>query len=167
MKRIIAFVLCMIFAFLCCSCSRQSDEACFDILCELLQAVNGEIGGDETLYSSSAEEGELGYFSDELSCTLFGEKWVTECFPKIEDCALYISVREIEEVAVFRCYSRSDTDIIAAMCLERADKLKVAQRSISNDDLTQTAHVEIRGRYVLFSFMSRSEAIAEYFYKLT
>lgn len=163
MKRYVAFIICVISTFTCCSCSGSSEVRCFDILCELLVFSKGEVGSDECLYSSTAEEGEIGYFPEELKNTFFGEKRAEECFSVIEECAVFASAREIEELAVFRCYSRSDTDSVAAMCLERADRLKVALNSVGIKDTSQKAHVEIHGKYVLYSFMDRSEAITEYF----
>ena len=163
MKRYVALILCVMSAFMCCSCSRVDEAQSFDVLCELLVFAKGEVGTDECLYSSTAEEGEVGYFPEELKNTFFGEKRAEECFPCIEECAVFVSARQIEELAVFKCYSRSDTDSVAAMCLERADSLKVALNSIGIKDTSQKAHVEIHGKYVLYSFMDRSEAISEYF----
>ncbi len=163
MKRYIALIICVISALTSCSCSGKSDVGCFDVLCELLVFSKAGVGSDECLYSSTAEEGEVGYFPEDLKNTFFGEKRAEECFSLIEECAMFVSAREIEELAVFRCYSRSDTDSVAAMCLERADMLKVALNSVGIKDTSQKAHVEIHGKYVLYSFMDRSEAISEYF----
>lgn len=166
MKKYVALSLCFFTLIFCCSCSQRKEVGCFDILCELIVYSKGEIEDEECLYTSAAEEGEIGYFSLKTRQTLFGEKRVEECFPMIEDCAVFVSARDIEEIGVFKCYSRSDTDSVAAMCLERGDILSVAINSINYKNGSKKAHIEIHGKYVLYSFMDRSEAISEYFCKL-
>ncbi len=163
MKRYVALILCIMSVFACCSCSDRHEAQCFDVLCELLVFAKGEVGTDECLYSSTAKEGEIGYFPEELRKTFFGAKRAEECFPYIEECAVFVSARQIEELAVFKCYSHSDTDSVAAMCLERADSLKVALNSVGIKNTSEKAHVEIHGKYVLYSFMDRSQAISEHF----
>ena len=165
MKKLLALLVCFCLCFLLCSCRRE--ESSFDILCELMAMGKYGTENEACIYSSIAEEGEQGYFSDELRITLYGEKRAAECFSLVEECAVYISPRDIKELAVFKCYSRSDTDSIAAMCLERADSLSVALNSISALDKNQKAHVEIHGKYVFFSFIDQSESLIKRFRELT
>jgi hypothetical protein len=138
-----------------------------DILDELLSDAGYEVRSDASLYSSLATEGEKKYFSEEQKKDMFGEKRAHECFALVEEYAIYVSTCEIKEIAVFKCYSSSDTDIVSAMCLERADALSVVLNSISALDKKQKAHVEIHGDYVLFSFADRSEALIKRFVSLT
>lgn len=166
MRRIFALCLCIATVFCFSSCNSDDKES-LDILCELLVFSKGKISEPEGVYTTDAEEGDPAYFSEEMKKSLYGEKRASECFEIIEDCAVFVSGRGAEELAVFKCYSRSDTDAVAAMCLERSESLRVALKQIKNQDTSKTTQIEIHGRYVLFSFMGRSEAIAEYFRELT
>ena len=148
-----------------CSCAAETEKSSFDILCELLSYA-GEKEENAILYSSLADLGELGYMDDSVRNTLYGEKYTEEYFSLLEEYAIYLSGRQAGEVAIFKCNSRSDTDVIARMCLERADTLKVALRGTALEEKTRSIRTEIHGRFVLFSFSDRSEEIAEYFFKL-
>ena len=111
---------------------------------------------------------------------MYGEKRVSECFEsgkggegenvggfgKIEEYSLFISSRPIGEVAIFKCFSRSDTDLVARMCLERADAIKVALNFTELEKKSETIRVQIRGRYVLFVFADHPDEISEGFLKL-
>ena len=165
MKKLLALFVCLCACFSLCSCGGESSS--LDILCELLAMGKYGTEGEACVYSSAAQEGEVGYFADELKIILYGEKRAAECFPLVEECAVYISPNKLEELAVFKCYSRSDTDSIAAMCLERADSLSVALNSIDSLNKNQKAHVEIHGRYVFFSFIDQSESLIKRFRELT
>ena len=163
MKKCIA--LAVIAVLFLCSCSQGAKKDTFDVLCELI-AYSGENEDGIILYSSTARLGELGYIDDSVKRTLYGEKYVEECFPLVEEYSISVSGRQAGEVAVFKCYSRSDTDAVAQMCLERADTIKVALRGSDLEEKSRVIRIEIHGRYVLFSFSDRSEDMAEYFSKL-
>ena len=165
MKKLLALLVSISMCFLLCSCKQEKNS--FDILCELISFGGYDSNTEAFIYSTTASEGEIGYFSGELRITLYGEDQVEECFSLIEDCSVYISPRNVGELAVFKCYSRSDTGSIAAMCLERADILSVALNSIDALNKNQKAHVEIHGRYVFFSFIDQSESLIEHFRRLT
>ncbi|MBE6592710.1 MAG: hypothetical protein E7642_01805 [Ruminococcaceae bacterium] len=163
MKRYISIVC--IFVLLFCSCAQRDKASTFDLLCELIAYV-GESEENSIFYSSFAELGELGYISDDVRKTLYGEKYVEEYFPLLEEYAICISGRQTCEIAVFKCRSHSDTDAVLQMCLERADVIKVALRGTELEEKARAIRTEIHGRYVLFSFSDRSEALAEYFCEL-
>ena len=166
MIRYIAFILSFVLAL--CSCAqvdKKDKKYTFDILCELL-AYSGESRESAVLYSSLAEYGELGYIDDTVKITLYGEKCAEEYFSLVEEYAIFTSGRQAGEIAVFKCYSRSDTDVIAQMCLERADLIKVALSGTELEEKSRAIRTEIHGRYVLFSFSDHSDKIAEYFLRL-
>ena len=163
MKKYIAFAVIAALTF--CSCARTAKKSTFDVLCELI-AYSGENEDGIILYSSTARLGELGYIDDSVKRTLYGEKYVEECFPLMEEYAISVSGRYAGEIAVFKCYSRSDTDVIAQMCLERADLIKVALSGTELEEKSRAIRTEIHGRYVLFSFSDHSDKIAEYFLRL-
>lgn len=163
MKKYIAFVLVFLLAL--CSCSQNVEEDTFDILCELL-AYSGENREEAALYSSSADIGEFGYIDDGIKTTLYGERCDKDYFPLVEEYSICLFERQAGEVALFKCYSRSDTDTIAQMCLERADLIKVMLNGTEHEEKSRAIRIEIHGRYVLFSFSDHSDKIAEYFVEL-
>ncbi len=138
------------------SCGREekSAEEILGTLCE----VAGELPDGE-IYRLSAEEGEDGYLSAELFGSLYGEDG-KELFSSgiLEDCAIYLSSFEAPyEIAVFRAYSRSDADSVAALCLTRADELQVALHRTEWESLASSAHVVVRGRWVVFLVTDNQE----------
>ena len=163
MKRYLSIVC--IFVLLFCSCAAKNEERTFDILCELI-AYAGESEENSVLYSSLADFGELGYMDEDVKKDLYGEKYIEEHFPLLEEYAICISGRQTCEIGLFKCRSRSDTDSIAQMCLERADEIKVALRGSALEEKAKAIRIEIHGRFVLFSFSDRSDEIAEYFIDL-
>ena len=174
--RILSLCLSFFLIMSFCSCGARDERSTLDLLCEVL-AYADESTGAAQIFSSEASEGELGYVRRELLLTMYGEKRVGECFEsvnggvagdfgKIEEYALFISSRPIGEVAIFKCFSRSDTDLVARMCLERADAIKVALNFTELEKKSETIRVQIRGRYVLFVFADHPDEISEGFFKL-
>lgn len=147
-----------------CSCGAQEGLDALDLLCKIVAYADESTG---EIFSSRASDGELGYIQNELLISMYGERRVEECFEsgKIEEYALFVSSRPIGEVAVFRCFSRSDTDLIAEMCFERADAIKVALNSTELEKKSETIRVQIRGRYVLFVFADHPDEISKGFFK--
>ena len=134
-------------------------SACYDtpscsyLLVKVL-AVSGEnTDGNGYLYFAKAQEGEIEYFSDELYSVMFGEGAKERYFSKIEDFAIFVSQRTAGELAIFKCFSRSDTDDIAEMCLKRADDIKVALKDSEYEEKSKTIKVEIYGNIVVLYFI--------------
>ena len=144
MKNIFLIILSLSILFGAVSC-RQSERA-EDMLyriCTELELPSGET------YLKSAEEGSAGYLDQSMINTLYGKEGAS-VFLLIEDYAIYISSFAVPyEVAVFKCYSRSDSDSVAELCLERIETLKVILRDSEHFELVQRARVEIKGRYVV------------------
>ena len=138
------------------SCSSRGDMDCSTVISSLL-GDNPEKNG--SVFLLGADEGSLEYFSDETKRSMYGESSIERYFPKIEDCAVYASSHIPEEIAVFKCYSRSDTDEVAKMCLERADMIKVSLRGGAWKSKTEKIRVTIHRRYVVFSFTDDPQEI--------
>lgn len=167
LKRSFLALLSIMIGFFSCSCARATEKSTLEILRELVSMGEYAVLSEPLIYSSLADEGDAEYLSPEIKISMYGEKRVSECFDLIEDCAVCVCPGEISELAVFKCYSKSDTDLVAAMCLERADSLSIALNSIDALNKNQKAHIEIHGRYVLFSFADQSESLIVRFRKLT
>ncbi|MBQ7383952.1 MAG: hypothetical protein IJV72_04085 [Clostridia bacterium] len=104
------------------ACSRHNRGA-EDILYEICASLSLPAG---QTYLAHTEEGGEHYLSSDTAQSLYGAESVENTFPLIEDYAIYISsFAEPCEIAVFSCYSRSDTDTVSAMCLARADEIAV------------------------------------------
>ena len=145
MKRFFALVGCLLLAFCVAACG--CDESAEDILyrtCSTLELPSG------TTYLSGAPEGSSSYFSTDTIVAMYGEAAPIEVFPLVEEYAIYLSqFAEPYEVAVFKCYSRSDADTVAKMCLERTEMLKVSLRDTTYSELAESAKVEIDGKLVI------------------
>ena len=147
MKRVFLFFACALISLYLFSCSSYGGGSAEDILYKICDELELPSGGT---YLASAEEGSERYFSDGLIEVLYGKDAKEECFSLIEDHAVYLSgFAAPYEVAVFKCFSRSDTDTVASMCLERADMLAVVLRDTDFASLSQNAIVQIRGRFVI------------------
>lgn len=118
------------------------------------------------LFESEAKEGDITFLSEGTKIALYGDKRSAECFPLIEEYAILLCTNGVGELAVFKCFSESDTDLVAAMCLERADLLKVALKSTSFADKSADISVTIRGKYVLMAFTDHNRSVCERFLKM-
>ena len=156
MKRrslsVFLLVLCILFA----SCTARENMDCSAIISKLM-GESAEKNG--RVFLLGAQEGNLEYFSDDIKKLMYGENSLERYFSKIEDCAVYVSSHVPEEIAVFKCYSRSDTDEIAKMCLERADMIKVSLRGGAWRSKIEKIRVTIHRQYVVFSFTDDPQEI--------
>lgn len=163
-------IICLVFIFLisvfCTGCSSGEDAHCEDILPELLAVSGEDFEGNGEIYFGNSAEGELGYLSESMKAKLYGESEAELAFSKIEDYALFLSSRVPGEIAIFKCYSASDTDTVAAMCLERADTLKVALRGSEWEGKSEKIRVTIHRRYVVMSFTDHSQKVIDRFRSL-
>ena len=145
MKRVFILLMCVFLAFSVSGCGKTEDAR--DILYRI--CADSELPSGVT-YLSGAPEGSSSYLSHDTAEVMYGESAVDEVFPLVKDYAIYLSsFAEPYEVAVFECYSRSDTDEVARMCLERAEVLKVALRGTQYSSIAETAKVEIKGKLVM------------------
>ncbi|MBO5415262.1 MAG: DUF4358 domain-containing protein [Clostridia bacterium] len=138
------------------SCSA-SDKRAEDILYRICESLSLPAG---QTYLSEAEEGSDSYLSENTAQSLYGESHTKRTFPLIEDYAIYISsFAEPCEVAVIKCYSRSDTDAVAEMCLERADEISVILKN--TDYAARRAKILTRGNYVVMLLCEDSDKAAD------
>lgn len=106
------------------------------------------------VYHSGTVAGESGYFSPHLMATVYGETAEERCFPLIEEYAIYLSsFAEPCEIAVFRCYARSDADRIAEMCLSRIEQLRVLLAGTSYRSRVDQATVRVDGKLVVMQIL--------------
>ena len=100
-------------------------------------------------YAFGADEGENGYLSPETARALYGED-SEGTLALCADFAIFISSRPNPfEAAVFRCYSATDTDVVAEMLLQRIADVQISLRDTSIAGAYDTAYVEVRGREVI------------------
>lgn len=145
-----AFLLFVCFALFLCSTSCVQRDSAADILYRV--CAEYELPSGET-YIKSAEEGSAGYLDESMIQTLYGKDGI-DVFPLLEDYAIYISsFAEPYEVAVFICYSASDTDSIAELCLERMEVLKVILRDTEYFEIIEKGSVGIKGRCVIMKIV--------------
>ena len=85
MKRCVLAALALFVAFFALSCGKKNRLSSFDILCEVLSYAGENIGAEGSVYSSCAQEGELGYIPDALKRTLYEEKYVKEVLLMLEE----------------------------------------------------------------------------------
>ena len=151
MKRWIACLLLIGLLGTLVSCRQQETDTA-ELLDEHLSHAKDLPAGKR--YHSGAEDGADGYFSPQLMAIMYGEGAETHLFPLIEEYAIFLSERaEPCEVAIFRCYAKSDTDRIAEMCLSRMELLRIALAGTSYRARVDKATVEVHGRVVTMTVM--------------
>ena len=142
--RLACFLLFLLFLLPSCGQKNSSPR---EILDELM-AVSGELP-EGTVFLSDAEEGSEEYLSPTLLRAMYGEE-AEEEFEAVEDSALYLSSFAAPyEIAVFRCYSATDARRIEALCLYRADEIRVALRETDFYSLIDSLRVLCRGKTVI------------------
>ena len=160
------FIAVLIFVLLFCSCSYRNTATADELIGRLLAVCGEDYTDNGYMYFLGAEQGEVGYFSEENKVSLYGRRAYEHSFDKIESCAVYVSARTPSELAVFRCYSSSDTRDIALMCRDRVDMLKVALRGTEYEEKINAARIVEHGRYVVYAFVENPNKAIERFYKL-
>ena len=159
MKKLLPVFL--LLALLLSGCSSGKDINCETVLIKALAYTGGLSRENGRIFLLSAEEGSAEYFSDENKAILYGKKALEYSFEKIEDCAIFVSSSFPEEIAVFKCYSSSDTGEIASFCLSRADDIKVALRGTEWSAKAGRIRVSIYRRFVFFVFTEDPGRIEE------
>lgn len=154
-------VLVVVFICLCLVSCSEGETAAVDILGDMTRELSGLPQG--VVYTPDAEEGEEGYLSGALAEALYGEG-TAECFALVEDYAIYLSsFASPYEIAVFKCYSRSDALRIEQMCRARADIVSVALRETEFYSLSGNIRIVRKGDTVVFCMTDepdRSERLA-------
>lgn len=135
------------------ACQRREVGAS-ERLRELMESAQTLPAG--TVYHKNAEEGSEAYLSPSLVAAMYGEDANDTYFPLIADYAVYLSsFAEPYEIAVFCCYSATDAEEIAKMCLARLDILRVALANTAYRELVSSAEVCIERRTVILYVAER------------
>ena len=159
MKKLLPVFL--LIAFIISGCSARKDMGCEDIMIRMLCYTNESSRENGKIFLLSAQEWENEYFSDENKAILYGDKAFEHSFEKIEDCAIFVCSRYPEEIAIFKCYSRSDTKEITQMCMLRADSIKVALRGTEWSEKAEMIKISVHKRFVIMSFTDDPAKIEE------
>ena len=133
-----------------CACTDQksAETILFDITKDFTELPDGSV------YLSSAEEGSKNFLVPSLINSLYYEGAAEYEFSLVEEYAIYISdFAKPCEIAVYKCYSRSDTNLIASMCLRRIESLRVILKDTSFADVVMNAKIEIRGHFVIVTMV--------------
>lgn len=143
MKRLLLLFLVLCLAL--CSCDKESVEA-DNVLNNIIENEKALPVGQ--IYRKGAEEGKDDYLSGNMIGILYGVKAESEYFSMLEDYAIYLSsFAKPFEVAVFKCYSKSDVDSISKLCFLRGDIIKsLINHEKGNEDIS--VKVISKGRYV-------------------
>lgn len=117
----------------------------------LLALTRGEVGlPPGQIYLSASERHEASYLPSELISALYGKGELPWQLALIEDYGIFLSTAQHPcEFAVFRCYAKSDTDAVAAMCHARLDVLRAHYKGTQYASYTESARVVIMGKHVL------------------
>ena len=136
-------------------CARQ-EPLPEQVLSALTDAEVGLPAGQ--VYLSSAPEDSEQYLPSDLISALYGQGEPPWQLALIEDYGIWLSNAQHPcEFAVFRCYARSDTDLVAAMCHARLDALCVHYKNTEYAPYLQNAKVAVIGKYVLLLVSSDAQ----------
>lgn len=144
-KRLISFLLLIFLLPVGCAQKHPSAE---QILCALTQNEIGLPAGQ--IYLASAPPDQAAYLSPELISAMYAGGELPWQLSLCEDYGIFLSSAQHPcEFAVFLCYSRSDTDLLSAMCHARLDALRAHYKGTAYAHYTDSALVVVVGRYVL------------------
>ncbi len=162
-KRLLVGLLCVPF-LLFCSCERKSADTA-ELLSALMEGA-GELPQGR-IYQGDAEEGSDAYLSPSLREAMYGAE-SKEIFSLMEGYSIYLSSFAAPfEIAVFRVYSASDAETVAAMCLGRADELRVLLRQTELRELGESVRILLRGRTVIMGVTEDADAFEREALRLT
>lgn len=145
-RRALAWAL--IFALILLSGCGSQQASVESVLLTLTEAEVGLPAGQA--YLASAQEDEVCYLPPDLTAALYGQGEPPWQLALVEDYGMWLSSAQHPcEFAVFRCYARSDTDVVAAMCTSRLDDLRAHYKDSQYASYLQNAQVVVIGKYVL------------------
>ena len=149
MKRWISAFLILFLLGATASCQRAKSKSASEILEQEMQGVESLPAGE--IYRSGRNVWESGYFSPSLMASMYGKEAEERTFPLIEEYAIYLSSFPNPcEISVFRCFSKTDVDRVAEMCLSRKETLRIGLAGMSLRARADAATVEVQGRTVIF-----------------
>lgn len=165
MKNIPLVFLCACLVLTSVGCGGGRDRSTQSLALDLLEH-SGESAERMIVYESSAQEGELSFMPESLKEDMYGKKRAKEGFGMVEEYVVYLSSDGLGELALFKCFSSSECDGVAAMLLERADALKVALKASPYFEKSNAIAVRIKGVYVMMAFVKDAQAVCGRFMKL-
>ena len=131
-----------------CGEKRSAEDVLFDVTKDFDDLPDGNV------YLSSAKEGSQNFLSVTIINSLYHEGAAEYEFSLVEEYAIYISeFAKPCEIAVYKCYSASDTDLIASMCLRRIEKLCVMLSETSFSYIPQNADIDVKGHFVIVTMV--------------
>ena len=152
-------------------CTSQAKASAYDVLSAMIAAAPSAIpAGDVYVLSNDVASGTLmptnasdsppwRVADDSLLLAAFGREGsgenaeISEPSQEIVDSgAMFFSTASQPcELMVFRCVSRSDTDLVAELLLHRLDTLRRQYRDTEQQAIVENARVVILGKYVVFT----------------
>ena len=143
MKRYICILLLLSLLLLpsCARNERSAEDIFFDV-CEKLPPLSfGK------LYLSDRSAGDAAFMSPALFESLFG----ADVSPLVEEYAIYLSSFAFPcEVAIFKCFSPSETSLVERACLSRLDLLRRYFKDTEHASTVDSAYVMKKGLFVIF-----------------
>ena len=131
-----------------CGDGRHAEDILFNITKNFPELPDG------TVYISSFEEENKNSLIPDMINSLYHEGTAEYEFSLIEEYAVYISdFAKPCEIAVYKCFSCSDTNLIASMCLNRIEKLSVLLKGASFSEIPFRANVDISGHFVIVTMV--------------
>ena len=154
--RFFKIILLIISVFILLSSCGGKSISCEELLFFSLDYGIDGYKNDGYVFLKSAEEGGAFFISEKTKKTMYGERFL-DSLERCEDFAIYVSASSPYEIAIFKCYSRNDTDDIFRMCCERADELKVGLRYGSWEAASRDILISGYKNYVIFLFTDSAE----------
>ena len=149
MKRFVVFIITVLLtAVFLLSCSREQRSS-EELLSSLMAQTHGLPAGE--IYIKGAKEGENAYFAQSLCESMYGTR-AAEILTLTEDFAIYMaSITAPYEIAVFKCYSATDAEKLASLCVKRAEELRVLLSKTEWRELCDSAKITVNGRIVVMT----------------
>ena len=140
--KILALGLCVLLLSSCLS----EQKSCEDIALRLCDELKLPVG---QMYCCGKEGTSLRELPSDTMSVMYGAN-AKDVFELIEEYSIYLCAAGAPyEVAVFKCYSSSDSDSVAALCLGRADALSVLLRGTEYADIARNSAVCVKGKYTV------------------
>ena len=177
----------LIFVLICCllcrtlaSCRTKADVSALGILEVMVAAASSAAGNVYVLPSSPSAEQlsdtsaqgavRARIASDALLVAAFGKSELSNedhdfssfLYALVDDGALRFSTGGVPcEYVVFHCVSRSDTEHLTTLLLERKEALRRQYRDSEHAPSVEQAQVVVIGKYVIFALCSDAEAAVD------
>ena len=159
MKNFVWFLLAIFFVLSLVACSKD-DVTAEEVLERICDELSPTPAGE--LYLSTSIEGEKHFMSSTLFSTVYGDGKSAPDTKIIEEYAIYLSSFSYPfEIAVFKCFSPSDTDKIERLCISR---LGVLQRHFSTTEhgtIIDNALVIKDGRFVVMVICDTADDLVQ------